>query len=135
MEKIGLLLHGRTPVPAVMALMYGIGVVSSLFVWSIGHGGWVGLILAVFALDWTAGIVANATHSTRAYYAELPLSMSVLFVAIHVAEMPLLWWLAEGAGIGGWMQLILTTKLVVFLCGQIEQRQRARAASAGIAGA
>jgi hypothetical protein len=64
-----LLLHGRDPIPAVLALIYVIGCVAALFVWFSGPGGWQGALLAVFALDWAAGIVANAALSTRAYYA------------------------------------------------------------------
>ena len=119
------LLHGRDPIPAVLALTYLTGLAAAALVLHLGPGGWTGILLAVFALDWSAGIVANAARSTRAYYAGLPLSVSVLFVLVHLAEMPLLWWLSAGTGIWAWMQLILTVKLVVFVAGQIELRGRA----------
>lgn len=119
-----LLLHGRDPIPAVLALIYVIGCVAALFVWFSGPGGWQGALLAVFALDWAAGIVANAALSTRAYYAELPVWVSVLFVAIHIFEVPILWWLVGGTDLFGWMLLLLTIKAAVFVCGQTEMRGR-----------
>jgi hypothetical protein len=119
-----LLLHGRDPIPAVLAVIYVIGCLAAVFVWLSGPGGWQGALLAVFALDWAAGTVANAAQSTRAYYAELPVWVSVLFVAIHVFEVPILWWLAGGTDLFGWMLLLLTIKMALFICGQIEMRTR-----------
>ena len=128
-NHLWLLLHGKYPQTAILMLIYGVGCIAGLFVWFIGPGDWNGLILAFLALDWTAGIVANAAQSTRAYYAELPLSISALFLAVHIAEMPLLWWLAGGTNLWGWMQLLLAIKLAVFVGGQIEMRRGARHSS------
>jgi hypothetical protein len=60
----------------------------------------------------------------RVNYAELPVWVSVLFVAIHVFEVPILWWLVGGTDLFGWMLLLLTIKAAVFVCGQTEMRGR-----------
>ncbi|MCA3444085.1 MAG: hypothetical protein INF52_12060 [Rhodobacter sp.] len=100
------------------------GSLAALCLWFSGPGGWQGALLAIFALDWAAGTVANAARSTRAYCAELPVWVSVLFGAIHVFEVPILWWLVGGTDLFGWMLLLLTIKMALFICGQIEMRTR-----------
>ena len=124
MSRMMMFIHGRDPAPAVLAIMYAVGCIAAVFVWLAGPGGWRGGLLALFAFDWSAGILANAARSTRAFYAGLPLRMAVLFIAIHIVEIPILWWLAGGTGLFGWMLLLLTIKLAVFIAGQMELRQR-----------
>lgn len=125
MRLVMLLLHGRDPVPIIVTLIYLVGGIVGTFVWMAAPGGWQGILLTLLAVDWSAGIVANATRSTRAYYAELPMWVPVLFVAVHLAEIPLVLWASGGSGLGEWMLLLLGLKLAVFVAGQIKLRRQA----------
>ncbi|MFN9163007.1 MAG: hypothetical protein ACK6DM_09945 [Alphaproteobacteria bacterium] len=121
---MGLLLHGATPSPVALAFAYAIGFAAAALAWKTGPGGIAGAVLTLLALDWAAGIVANATRSTRAFHAAKPLWWAVAFVALHAAEIPLLWWLAQDATLATWMLLLLALKLAVFIIGQAELRTR-----------
>ncbi len=118
------MLHGTTPSPMSLALAYAIGLVAAVLAWQTGPGGIAGAALALLALDWAAGIIANATRSTRAFHAGKPLWWALAFVALHVAEIPLLWWLAQDTTLPSWMLLMLAMKLAVFIIGQAELRAR-----------
>lgn len=122
MRRVLLLLHGREPSPIPLAIAYASGLVAAACAWTAGPGGFTGALLALLALDWTAGCIANATRSTRAYYASKPWPWPVTFVALHAAEFPLLWWLAPDATLAAWMQALLVIKLAVFVSGQAELR-------------
>jgi hypothetical protein len=124
LRHVGLLLHGATPSPMALAFAYAIGFGACVLAWQTGPGGIAGAVLAILALDWAAGIIANATYSTRAFHAGKPLWWAVAFVALHAAEVPLLYWLAQDATLAAWMLLMLAMKLAVFVIGQAELRTR-----------
>lgn len=108
----------------MLAITYAIGSGAAIHAWNTGPGGIAGAVLALLALDWAGGIIANATRSTRIYHADKPVSWTLVFVALHAAEMPLLWWLAPDAAFAGWMLVLLAAKLAVFIAGQLEHRTR-----------
>jgi hypothetical protein len=124
LRHVGLLLHGAAPSPIALAFAYAIGLAAAALAWQAGPGGIAGAILALLAIDWAAGIIANATRSTRAYHAGKPLWWALAFVALHMAEIPLLWWLTRDTTLASWMLLMLAMKLAVFVIGQAELRTR-----------
>ncbi len=69
LRHVGLLLHGAAPSPIALAFAYAIGLAAAALAWQAGPGGIAGATLALLAIDWAAGIIANATRSTRIAHA------------------------------------------------------------------
>lgn len=122
MPSLSTLLHGRRPRALSLLLIYGVGGATAAYVWQLGPGGIAGVVLAVLALDWAGGVVSNSTASTRAAWAELPRWAVLAFVAVHLAEIAPLWWLAPPSLF--WPLLgILILKLSVFIIGNNDLRK------------
>ena len=111
-------LQGRTPTRFQLIATYGLFAATvALTVLHYGTG-WKVLLLALIAGDWAAGIVANSALSTRAWWRDRLLARRV-FYALHLAEIPLVWWLCEGdVQLFGTLMLVLCAKLSVFTLGR-----------------
>ena len=77
---------------------------------------WQTLLLAVLAVDWCGGVVANSAETVRAWWRERP-RLSKAFVVVHLLELPLVYWLAGGGLVFYVFALVLAMKLGVFLLG------------------
>ncbi|NNJ12268.1 hypothetical protein EKD04_018225 [Chloroflexales bacterium ZM16-3] len=97
------LLHGDSPTPITLALIYGLGLSAggalALLGLQSGYNWWQTLVLFVVALDVFGGAVANGTRSTNIWYASRPAALSYGFLAVHAIHPLLVAWLLPG---GSW---------------------------------
>ena len=89
-------LHGLNPTPFQLIGSYGIGVASAAFTLIALGVDWETLLLAFLVLDWTTGVVANSAETARAWWRERP-RFRIAFIAVHLLELPLVFWLSGGA--------------------------------------
>ncbi len=83
--------------------------------------GWRSVVLAVVAADWCGGIIANAAESTRAWWRRRTTGRRI-FIAVHLIEIPIVWWLADGSLAFWVLMLVLAAKLSVFMLGREPRR-------------
>ena len=110
------LMHGERPKPFDLVAIWAVFFATfAVVIWALGlslsH-----LVMAFMASDWVAGIVANASHSTRAWWRARPVFRKI-FYAVHLIEVPLVLWLAPSLLVALLMLLALAIKLVVFAQG------------------
>ncbi len=123
MRTILRLIHGESPHPAGVILTWLLGFLAAAATWREGPDGLAGALLALLALDWTGGVVANATRATRAAWATLSRTAAVAFLAAHLLEVPILLLLTSSTPHLRGLVIILLLKLAVFAVGQIELRR------------
>ena len=85
----------------------------------IGHWGTgtKGVLLAILAFDWAGGVVANASEPVRAWWRDRT-NLRPYFYGLHVVELPVALWLADGEPSFGWLAALLTLKIVAFARGR-----------------
>lgn len=113
-------LHGRTPTRLQLVSTWGVAAAAFVFtLYALGTD-WRSILLAVIAADWCGGIIANAAESTRVWWRRRAMGRRI-FIAVHLIEIPIVLWLAEG-GLAFWvLMLVLAAKLSVFMLGRESQ--------------
>lgn len=122
MKKLSHLLHGENPGPAQLGLVHAVAALGLVVGLTTDASLPEKALFAVLGADWLGGIAANATRSTRAYYAGLPLRWAVAYILLHIAEAGALALLLGLHDVPTWLWLALAAKLAVFGVGQIEER-------------
>lgn len=118
--------QGENPTRIQLIATYGMAVAAAAAMWFARPFEWQTVVLMLFAADIAAGVVANAAKSTRQYWAKKADWVPLAFVGVHLAELPILWWLS-GGDITFWvLALAMATKLATFWLGQEERRGRAQ---------
>ncbi|MDF0601075.1 hypothetical protein P1J78_10065 [Psychromarinibacter sp. C21-152] len=109
-------LHGHHSTPLQRAATDGVaGAAAALALFRLPPG-WTGWLLAPIAADWAGGSPANAARSTRRWRASRP-RLRRGFHALHVAEIPVVWWLSPRPLVFQLLSLTLAAKLTVFELG------------------
>ena len=116
-------LHRLNPTPFQLVSSYGVGVTSAAFTLiAIGIDSKT-VLLAFLVLDWTAVVVANSAETVRAWWREQP-RFRIAFIAVHLLELPLVFWLSGGGEVFVILTLVLSAKLSVFLLGAPSARDQ-----------
>ncbi len=110
-------LHGNKPTTFQLVSSYGVGLGAALLVLVSLEFSWKTALLAFLALDWVGGIVANSAETVRDWWRERP-EMSRAFIAVHLIELPIVFWLSGGGVTFALFGLVLAAKLSIFLLGQ-----------------
>ena len=113
-------IHGKNPTKTQLITTYGLFVTAAILTIYLLDRNWRTFVLAFVAGDWAGGIAANASASVRNWWQKRP-KLSKLFWLVHIVEIPLVWWLAEGTAIFSVFFLIWAAKLSVFELGQSER--------------
>ena len=116
------MLHGATPTALQITLTYGVAALGAITALIILGTDTVGIIVALVCADWLGGVVSISSRSTRMFWASLPRIMVYVFCAVHLAMLPVIWWLVDGAAEFAFLWPILIAKVAVFLIGQAEHR-------------
>ncbi len=109
-------IHGETPVLRDLVAVWVIFCVVFILTFQYFGTDMRGTLLAFIAADWSAGIVANASYSIRAWWRERP-KFRVGFYALHLLEIPFVWLLLPNIMLLSAYLVILIIKLVVFSQG------------------
>lgn len=116
------LVHGRTPtVFQVLGTWITFVVAAGLVLWHVGFN-LSGLVLALFAGDWTAGIVANSAESVRAWWRAHP-KYRLPFHLVHLVLLGVAYLIAGPSLVFQLLVLALIVKLTVFELGQSAPRE------------
>ena len=110
-------LHGYHPTVLQLIATYGLAIGAAGLTISYLGVEWRAWIIALLAADWVGGTIANSAETVRSWWRARP-RLSVGFVAIHIIEWLLLWWLTSGGLMFGLLSLALLAKLSVFMLGQ-----------------
>ena len=110
-------LHGNRPAVFQLVATYGVGFAAAALVLTTQGFGWRSWLLALVAADWCGGVVANAAAPVRAWWTARP-RMKTGFVLVHLAELPLIYWLSGGGVAFYILAVVLAAKLSVFMLGQ-----------------
>lgn len=105
--------------PTREQILITIAAALAAMVWALeAYGtGWVGWLMALFAVDWGAGAVSLLFASTQAWWRGEP-GFSRWFLPTHLLEIPVVWWLS-GGDVGFWILLAaLGAKLALFEAGR-----------------
>ncbi|WP_420406842.1 hypothetical protein [Hoeflea sp.] len=114
---------GENPTRLQILLTLAVASVCAAFVLaSQGGFNWQLVIVSVLAFDIGAGIISNSAVSTRTYWASLPKWSVAAFAAVHIAEIPVIFWLIGDSEISRALACALLAKISVFLIGQAECR-------------
>ena len=117
------LLHGNRATPFQLAASYGVGLGAAALVILVLGLSWKTALLGLVAVDWVGGIVANAAEPVRAWWRDRP-RWRAAFIAVHIVELPIVFWLSGGGIVFALFALILATKLSVFLLGSARSPSR-----------
>lgn len=88
-------LHGKTPNAVNLMLIYGLGISFSIvnFEWFTYACDWSQLQMVLYfviSIDLMCGVIANMTHSTKAFWQSQPKIYQYLFLIVHAIQPVLL---------------------------------------------
>lgn len=113
------LVHGRTPtVFQVAATWVAFVSAGGVVLWNEGVS-LAGVILALFAADWTAGIVANSAEPVRAWWREHQ-HYRLPFHLVHLVLLAIAFLIGGDGVVFQALIVILFVKLTVFELGQTQ---------------
>ncbi|ODT76841.1 MAG: hypothetical protein ABS76_30200 [Pelagibacterium sp. SCN 64-44] len=117
-------LFGDNPTMSQVSLTLGYALFGVLFVYLARPFEWQGVVLMIMAADIFGGVISNASRSTRAHWATKPNWGACAFVVVHLIELPIIWWLADGDLVFWVLTCAMLAKIGVFIVGQDETRQK-----------
>lgn len=89
LNQLDVLVHGESPRPMEMLILYATGVIGGLFLVVQAQSTASSLtipqmiVLFILALDVIGGVIANITRSTSTWYHQRPLHTRMLFLLMH----------------------------------------------------
>ncbi len=123
MTAVSRFLFGADASPRQVGLILIAALVGMVAVAALtGMDRWQDWVLLLAAFDIFGGIVSNASASTRAHHAASAPGARRAFLLIHLAEVPIIWWLAAGGPVFWLLLAGMAAKLTIYALGVEEER-------------